>query len=148
MIELEAKYPCIFQKGGGLEAFGLENWTMTPMKSFFNENNWKSAEKLVCCKAWCGTICRDYGNGGRTDLAGMTSVFPSAIWPDCSLYDDAQPPLGALCNRQSPPQGYLSSYWLVSFCEPPHKKDLIELNERLCLLILLMWQSYMPCTCS
>ena len=111
---------------------------MTPMNSFFNKNNWKSAEKLVCCKAWCGTICRDYGNGGRTDLAGMTSVFPSAIWPDCSLYDDAQPPLGALCNRQSPLQGYLSSYWLVSFCEPPHKKDLIELKERLCPLILLM----------
>ena len=132
MIDLEAKYPSIFQKGGGLEAFGLENWAMTFDIVFPENDNEKSAEKIFLrCKAWCGTICRDYGNGGRTDLAGMTSVFPSAIWPDCSLYDDAQPPLGALCNRQSPPQGYLSSYWLVSFCEPPQKKDLIELNERL-----------------
>ena len=142
MIELEAKYPCIFQKGGGLEAFGLENWTMTFDLVFPDNDNKKSAERIVLrCKAWCGTICRDYGNGGRTDLAGMTSVFPSAIWPDCSLYDDAQPPLGALCNRQSPLQGYLSSYWLVSFCEPPHKKNLIELDEQLHL-------SCMSCNCT
>ena len=109
---------------------------------FPDNDNKKSAERIVLrCKAWCGTICRDYGNGGRTDLAGMTSVFPSAIWPDCSLYDDAQPPLGALCNRQSPPQGYLSSYWLVSFCEPPHKKNLIELDEQLHL-------SCISCNCT
>ena len=45
---------------------------------------------------------------------GMTLlVFPSAICSDCSLYDDAQSPQGALCNRQSSPQGYLSLYQLA-----------------------------------
>ena len=51
---------------------------------------------------------------------GMTPVFPSAICPDCSLYDDAQPPQGALCNRQSSPQGYLSLYHppAILLCTP------------------------------
>ena len=68
-------------------------------------------QKFFRCNALCETICCDYGNGRRTDLVrDDAGVSISAICPDCSLYDDAQPPQGALCNRQSSPQGYLSLY--------------------------------------
>ena len=68
-----------------------------------------SAPYFFRCNALCETICCDYGNGRRTDLLrDDAGVSISAICPDCSLYDDAQPPQGALCNRQSSPQAYLS----------------------------------------